>query len=158
MELKIKKSKDNKWGFVETFKVWRYLNPVGYVEAVVGVSYDGKFTKPYVFRGEEFIPLQEINEEMGIEKYIKAKKPFYSLLTDGFVAKVRVYINFETGEYIEDKSSYVVYSVVGSKDEKVAFTKRLREVPSKVDDCMKKLMKELSSNAENREKFLSSRL
>lgn len=158
MELKIKKSRDNKWGFVEAFKKWKYLNPVGYIEVVVGVDTKGQFTKPYVFRGEEFVSLKSINEEMGIEKYINAKKPFYSLLEDCFVAKLRVYVNFDTGEYIEEKSTYDVYSVVGFDGDKVGFTKRIREVPEAIDTCMKKLMKELSESYNSREEFLLKRL
>lgn len=97
MELKVRNSKDNEWGFVEGFKVWRWDNK-GYVEAVVGVTVDGNFTKPYVRRGGDFIPLSEIEESIGIDKYIKAKKPFYSLLKDCFVVRVRVGMNFLQGK------------------------------------------------------------
>lgn len=160
MELKVRNSKDNEWGFVEGFKVWRWDNK-GYVEATVGVTVDGNFTKPYVRRGGDFIPLSEIEETIGIDKYIKAKKPFYSLLKDCFVVKVRVGMNFITGETDEERSSFEVYTANTRKPhtEDTLPMMKIREVPDKVTELMQvKLMPLLGECGGDREKFLRSRL
>lgn len=158
MDLKIKKG-HNGWGFVETFRKYNWLNTT-YVEVVSGVTERGTFTLPYVYRGEEFIPLSVIQEEMGIQKYIKAKKPFYSLITDGFVVKMRAYYNEQTGEYYTENSTFEIYSINalrGFSDNEAHFT-RILEVPEEVRKLMSELLEELGSCCGDREKFLSRRI
>lgn len=160
MELKVRESKTNEWGFVEGFKKWNYLNK-GYIEAVVGVTVSGSFTVPYVYRKDEFLPASVIDKEIGIDKYIKAKKPFYSLLSDGFVVKIRAGMDFITGELIENGSSFEVYTVntrIGRKGDKVPMM-RVREVPDNIVTLMNdKLIPELAKCGGDREIFLRLRM
>lgn len=117
MQLRLRESQDNQLGFVETYKIYRY-GENGSVSIKVSLDIEGenslgKPSAPYVFRGNSFIPLSQIEEEMGIEKYLKAKKPFYSLVHNGksgiLVLSAKIYINAETGEYDPDKSSFKIY-------------------------------------------------
>lgn len=161
MKLTIRKSKDDKWGFVETYSVYSYLNK-GSVTVTVGVTVDGTLTKPYVLRGEEFIPLSQIDEEMGIEKYIKAKKPFYSLLSDGFIAQLKVGVDFLTGEYLPDKSCYTIYKIANKKVvspvECELSLVRLLDTTDKLNDLMISLSNEIATYKKDKELFLRKRL
>jgi len=154
MEVVIRKSKDDKWGFVESFNVYKYAG-CGSISVTVGISPEGKLVVPYVFRGEEFIPAQVIDEEMGIEKYIKAKKPFYSNLSDGFVATIKAGVNFETGAFIPETTNYIAYKVSErervnqiSQREYSLKLQRLLEIPESVDTLMTELAKQIASCAE----------
>lgn len=160
MELKVKLDKNNKWGFVESFKQWNYMNK-GYVEVIVGVTVEGNFTTPYVYRKGEYIPLRVIEEEMGIEKYIKAKKPFYSLMSDGFVVRLRSRVDFEKKEYLPEDSDFDVYSIntrMGKKGDMVPMI-RVREIPENINTLMtEKLLPELAKCFGDRTVFLRSRI
>lgn len=161
MKVTIRKSKDDKWGFVETYSCYRYIDR-GSVTVLVGVTVDGTLTKPHVLRGEEFIPLSQIEEEMGIQKYIKAKKPFYSLLSDGFIAQLKVGLDFTTGEYLPDKSCYTIYKIAGKKVispiECELNLVRLLETTDKLNDLMVSLSQEIATYKGDRELFLHKRL
>lgn len=160
MKLTIRKSKDDKWGFVETYSSYSYLLK-GSITVTVGVTVDGTLTKPYVLRGEEFIPLSQIEEEMGIEKYIKAKKPFYSLLSDGFIVQLKVGLDFRTGEYLPDKSCYTVYKVTDKKVispiECELSLVRILDTTDKLNELMENLGKEVASYKGDRATFLRAR-
>lgn len=160
MKLTIRKSKDDKWGFVETYSSYSYLLK-GSITVTVGVTVDGTLTKPYVLRGEEFIPLSQIEEEMGIEKYIKAKKPFYSLLSDGFIVQLKVGLDFRTGEYLPDKSCYTVYKVTDKKVispiECELSLVRILDTTDKLNELMENLGKEIASYKGDRATFLRAR-
>lgn len=161
MKVTIRKSKNDEWGFVESYSSYKYLNK-GSITTLVGVSVDGTLTKPYVLRGEEFIPLSQIDEEMGIDKYIKAKKPFYSLLTDGFLVQLKVGLDFSTGEYLPEKSCYIVYKIAGKKVispiECELNLVRLLETTDKINDLMVSLSKEIASYKGDKELFLRKRM
>lgn len=160
MKLTIRKSKDDKWGFVETYSSYSYLLK-GSITVTVGVTVDGTLTKPYVLRGEEFIPLSQIEEEMGIEKYIKAKKPFYSLLSDGFIVQLKVGLDFRTGEYLPDKSCYTVYKVTDKKVispiECELSLVRILDTTDKLNELMENLGREVASYKGDRATFLRAR-
>lgn len=160
MKLTIRKSKDDKWGFVETYSSYSYLLK-GSITVTVGVTVDGTLTKPYVLRGEEFIPLSQIEEEMGIDKYIKAKKPFYSLLSDGFIVQLKVGLDFRTGEYLPDKSCYTVYKVTDKKVispiECELSLVRILDTTDKLNELMENLGKEIASYKGDRATFLRAR-
>lgn len=160
MELKVKLDKNSKWGFVESFKQWNYMNK-GYIEVIVGVTVEGNFTIPYVYRKGEYIPLSTIEKEMGIEKYIKAKKPFYSLMSDGFVVRLRSRVDFGKKEYLPEESDFDVYSInsrMGKKGDLVPMI-RVREVPENITTLMnEKLLPELAKCFGDRAVFLRSRL
>lgn len=159
MDVKVKGSKTNNWGFVEKYRKYSYLGK-GYIEAIVGVTFDKRMTEPYVFKGEEFIPLRDIIGTVGIDKYIKAKKPFYSLLKDGFLVKLVANVDFEEGKYISEKSTFEVFSlnsVVPSKEGTLKF-KTLLEVPEPVKELMKDMLQVLGESMGDREKFLLARI
>lgn len=157
MNLKVKKSKTNEWGFVESYRVYEPVGR-GYIEAIVGITADGKFTKPYIYRGEEFIPLEEVDKEVSVSKYIKAKKPFYSKLADCFVVKMRASVYIYDKKYYKDSSSFEVYTFneLSSLGDTVSF-KKVLNVPEAINVIMEGLLRELGESFGDREKFLRGR-
>lgn len=164
MVLQVKKDSDNEWGFVENFSLYKY-GDTGNITITGVVTPEGKLSTPYVLRGNTYIPLKTIEEEMGIEKYIKAKKPFYSRLSDGFIVQIKAGVNFDTGEFLEDKTSYVVYRVLRRKESTSGNANscelelgRILEVTSELKELMLKLAKEVVLCKGDRELYLRSRL
>lgn len=159
MDLNIKKGESNIWGFAETFQIYRY-DDKGTITVTLVVSHEGRLSNPYVFRGGDFVPASQIHEEMGIQKYLKAKKPFYSRLSDGFIVKLRVGTNFLTGEYIPETSVHDVFEIsktsVQVNSGKLT-VRRLLEIPDKVKELMEELSKEVAKCKGDRETFLISR-
>ena len=161
MDLTIRKSEDNQWGFVENFSVYRYNNK-GVITVTLVVTPEQRIAPAYVMRGNKFISADEIDREMGIEKYLKAKKPFYSLLSDGFVAQVKSAYDCITGEFIQDKSSYGIYvrtprSVTGISEGKLVM-RQLHETSKELDDTMFRIARKISLCQGNRRNYLLSRL
>lgn len=164
MKLTVRMSdKSPKWGYVEKFDVYRYDNE-GFITVITGLHVIGPgeatLTQPYVLRGGEFIPLNVIEEEMGIAKYIKAKKPFYSLIEDGYVIQLKVRLNFETGEYIPKKSILEVYTPeiknCGVLDGTM-FLRRILSHPPKLKELLHSLAAEVATCKGDKEVFLKSR-
>lgn len=160
MELVIRKSNNNEWGFVEVYSPYRYTDS-GNISITVGIDREGKLKEPYVLRGGSFIPLSEIDKEMGISKYIKAKKPFYCMLKDGFIVTLKISLNFLTGELELDKSSYLVYMVSGTvavndREGRLKLT-RILEVPESIDTLVNGIMGEIAALKGDREAFLRMR-
>lgn len=161
MDIRVRCDKNNRWGFVEEYKVYDYLGK-GSVNALVGVGFDRSMTEPYVFRGGSFIRLEEIDKEMGIEKYVKAKKPFYTLLKDGFIVKLDAKVDFINKEYFPEKSSYSVYTPLKISKEGCSATKlvlmRVNEIPVEMDGSMRCLLQEVGGSMGDRETFLRGRM
>lgn len=160
MEVVIRSSKNGQWAFVEGYSIYRY-GSTGSITVTLGISYDGKMVKPYVYRGEEFVPLSQIEKEMGIEKYIKAKKPFYSKLADGVIATLRVGVNFATGEYLPDKSYYKVYDIRSWNAADYRGTlqlSRIVDVPEPVDKLLKRISESIATCKDSRLEFLKMRI
>lgn len=163
MSIKIRRDENNKWGFVETFKPYRF-GEVGSVTVLVGVTPDGKFTEPYILRKGLFIPLAEVEKDgdVGLKAYLRAKKPIYSMLSDGFIISLKCYMNYVTGEFIEDKSGYDIYTITGqtavTSVESRLSTDKLMVIPENVDELAKNLLKEMVAFKDSREEFLLSRL
>lgn len=158
MLIKARVDKNGEWGFLEKYEWYKYYN-TGYVKALVGITLDRKLTKPFVYKGKEFVPLKEIDETVGLDKYIKAKKPFYSKVKDCFIVELKAAVNFETGEYIPDKSSFEFYTPNGNpnKAEELPF-KRVLEVPSEFRNFLEEPLRLLGESLGDREKFLRSRM
>lgn len=161
MNLNIRKGESGEWGFVESFENYRY-NDKGTVTVLLVVTHEGKLSTPYVFRGGDFIPASVIHEEMGIEKYLKAKKPFYSRLSDGFIVKLKAGTDFLSGEHVPENTSYEVYqiskTVAVSVNQGRLTVRKLLEIPDKVKDLMTELAVEVAKCKGNRETFLLSRI
>lgn len=161
MELVIRKGTNSGWGFVEKYSEYGADNRLT-VKAIVGISPEGKMVSPYVFRGKDFIPLKQIDEEMGIHKYIQAKKPFYSLLSDGFIASIDTCFIYETGEIIPEKSCFTVYTaenwVVTSATEGRLRVKSVLKVPDAVKELIEKIQFDIAKSKGNREVFLRNRI
>lgn len=159
MKVNVRKGKTTGWGLTETFQVYRYAD-TGSISVTVVVGQDGRMAEPYVFRGGEFIPARVIHEEMGVEKYLTAKKPFYCKLQDGFVVRIKAGLNFNTGEYLPEKSSYDIYNATSSDmgvDKGVLTLTRILEITDYARELMENLTREVASCRGDREKFLLSR-
>lgn len=150
------------WGFVEGFKPYRF-GDTGSITVTVGVDTKGRFTKPYFLRGGEFIPLSELEKEgeVGLSAYMKAKKPIYSLLSDGFIIKLKCYLDYTTGKFIREKSKYDVYSILKTTSVNVSEAKlstvRVLEIPEELDKLAVSLMEKVVETGTDREEFLRRR-
>lgn len=112
MKIELKCDKEGKFGFVEKFKPYIY-GDLSTLSVRVMVDVGNKISEPYVFRGGLFIPAEQIEKEMGISKYIKAKKPFYSVLgTGNLIADLKVAYHTKSKEFIKDKSDVKLYGIV----------------------------------------------
>ena len=151
-----------KFGFVETWKPYSYDTGAVTIMAVVNA---GEYVaEPYIFRGGNFEPAELIDSEIGIEKYIKAKKPFYSLLgTGNLIVEMRVCFSLKDNSYIPEKSSYILYGVVKDSlvySEKTGWTvklKRLTSVNEKVQEWLNTMGIRIASYGADRGLFLKSR-
>lgn len=161
MDVTIRKSKDDVWGYVESFSAYQTID-TGNIKVVVTITPDGELAEPYVLRDEQFIPLKQIDEEMGIEKYIKAKKPFYCKISDGFIAFIKAGVNYTEEEFIKDKSSFVIYQSAGkdleSPSKGTLHLKRVLDIPKELEDLMYHIAEQVSTCYGDREKFLRDRL
>ena len=163
MDVKLKMSKNDEngyttWGFVELYKVWKYGSK-GYIEVVLGFNpKTEELAEPYVFRKEEFIKASQIEDEMGISKYIKAKKPFYSLLVGNLVLKMHVGYDFEAKEKIEEKSYNLLYKPIGfSKDGKRLNLIRQGNLSKDVLSAIEEKVQEVIASDGDREIFIKGR-
>lgn len=160
MEVTIRKSKNNEWGYVEYFSTYQTID-TGNIKVVASVTAEGKLSTPYVLRGEEFVPVEQIQEEMGIDKYIKAKKPFYSKLSDGFIVFIKAGVNYTEKAFLKDKTSFVIYKAAGkemtSASEGTVQLTRILDIPDNLKDLMYELAEKVSKCNGDREEFLRSR-
>lgn len=161
MEVVIRKSSDNDWGFVEEFNVYRYLE-CGSITVTLEIDVNGRMVSPYVLRGGEFVPISVIEEEMGIEKYINAKKPFYSKLGEGFIVKIKAGLNYVTGEFLPEKSTYIIYEAKGKSDMQPTQGKlqlsRVLEIPETLHNLMLEVSKQVVACQGDKAEFLRSRI
>lgn len=162
MILKVRQSEENEWGYVESFEVYSYKGE-GFISVITGISVteDGVgLTQPYIMRGNQFIPLDVIDEEMGIDKYIKSKKPFYSKIEDGFVVKLKVRCIFDTGEYIPEKSVLDVYTPaceeMGIRNGEL-FLRKILNTSEEFKSLLSSLAEDVAKCRGDREVFLRSR-
>ena len=162
MNIALRCDKNGNFGFVEKFKTYYYNNGAISILALADV---GNFlSKPFVYRGEEFLPAEQIDNEKGVDKYIKAKKPFYSVLGNGnILLDMKVAFDLKTKEYIKEKSSFKLYGVVKdslSFDKEKGWsvkTKLLTSSSSQLDDWLEFVAKKVAETGDNREMFLKSR-
>ena len=159
MLLKVKVDNNRTWGFLEKYEdYWHYGK--GYVKALVGVKADRTLSTPYVYRGGEFISLDKIEEEMGIDRYIKAKKPFYSMIDGCFVVVLKAYVDFNNDIYIPEKSTYEVYvpNISNVTRDGTIALKKVLDVPKEFRSIVEEPLRILGESRGDREKFLRSRL
>lgn len=159
MLVKAKCSKTKEWGFVEKYESYRY-NGKGYVKALTSVTNEGKLAPVYVYRGEEFISLPVIDEEVGVDRYLKAKKPFYSKLKEGFLVVLKAEVDFVERTFIPEKSTFEVYTLNGtpSNIEKGLPFKKVLDVPKEFADVVEEPLRVLGESFGDREEFLRRRM
>lgn len=159
MIIKTRRSENNEWGFVEKYETYRYCDG-GHVSALTSVTMNGTLAPAYVFRGGKFIPLKDIDEEVGLNRYIAAKKPFYSKIKEGFVVMLTAKVDFRNGIYLPDESTYEVYTmngVPGDITKGIPF-KKVLDVPKEFATIVKEPLRLLGESMGDREKFLRSRI
>lgn len=162
MRIKLKSDNKGGFGFVEVFKPYYYNE--GAIKMKVIVDVGNYIPEPYIFRGGVFVPASQIELEMGISKYIKAKKPFYSVLgTGNLIIDMRVCYDLHTREYIKDKSSFKMFGVVKdslSLDTKEGWSVELRQLNSsntELEKWLDNLASEVAKYGDDREAFIKSR-
>jgi len=161
MDVSIKKDGNDVWGFVESFSKYQTID-TGNIKVVVGISPKGELATPYVFRDDKFIPLQQIDDEMGIIKYIKAKKPFYCKLSEGFIAFIKAGVNYTEKKFLPESTDFIIYTVAGKELEApnkgTLHLRRVLDVPENLKELMMKLAEDVSKCYGDREAFLRSRM
>lgn len=159
MVIKARCSKNKEWGFLEKYEAYQYWKR-GYVKALTSVTIDKELAPAYVYRGGEFIPLEKIDNEVGIDKYIKAKKPFYSKIKEGFIVVLKADVDFVNRVYYPESSSYEIYVLNGNlvpNSDSLPF-KKVLDVPKEFDEVVKEPLRILGESFGNREKFLRDRM
>lgn len=159
MRVKLKKGETTGWGMVETFQTYRYENH-GTITVTAVVRGDGELAESFVYRGGDFIPASQIDNEIGIEKYIAAKKPFYMKLSDGFIVKIKAWVDYSKGKCDLSKSSFEVYSVA-DKDIAVntgtLLLTRVLNVPDTMTSLMNSLIRDVADCRGKRVQYIKSR-
>ena len=164
MKVALRSDKYNRLGFVERYSQYFYDYKRISILGIADMS-NCCFAEPYVLRGDEFIPASQIEEELGISKYIKAKKPFYSVIGTGNIivsAKVAMSLG-DTPIYIPEKSIYSLYYL--NKDSLksqgngrwVADMKRISQTNDSIMEIVHNMGKEFVKCGGDRELFLKSR-
>jgi len=158
MLIKARVDKNGEWGFLEKYEWYKYYN-TGHIKALVGITLDRKLTPAFVYKGKEFIPIEDIDNTVGLNKYIKAKKPFYSKVKDCFIVELKAAVDFTTGEYIPEKSSFELYTPNGNANKagELPF-KRVLDVPAEFRNFVEDPLRLLGESLGDREKFLRSRM
>ena len=156
MLVKVRRSKSNEWGFLEKYESYSYKGN-GYVRALCSVNTNGELCPSYIFKGEEFVPLSKSDEGVSIERYIKAKKPFYSKVKNCFIVLLKAEVNFETGEYFPEKSTFEVYVSNGNPLPTGLPLKRVIDVPKQFYDIVEEPLRLLGESMGDRSKFLRGR-
>lgn len=161
MDLVVRKNNNNEWGLVESFTPYFYGGR-GSVTVTGCVTPEGKLSKPYALRSGEFVGLDTIEEELGITRYLKAKKPIYSKLSDGFIVKIKAVFDYETGEYIPEKSVSSAYSIVRREVTAPNTCKLVAEpvvsITPELQELLEKLSKGIVSCKGERVDYLKGRL
>lgn len=159
MIIKAKCSDKKEWGFVEKYDVYRY-NSRGYVRALTSVTMEGSLAPAFIFKGGDFVPLSIIDKEVGIDRYIKAKKPFYSKLNTGFLVILKAEVDFKNKIYLPEESDFDVYTLNGNPSDisKGLPFKRVINVPKEFRDIVKEPLRILGESFGDREVFLRSRI
>lgn len=162
MKLKLRIDDNGQFGFVETYKCYKY--DTGAVKMRVLANAGDYISEPYVFRKGVFIPAKKIDEEMGIFRYLKAKKPFYSVLGKGnLILDMRVSYNLKTLEFIKDKSYFNMFYVVKDSlcqknDDWYVDIRRLSSSNDELISWLDNLGKKLALMGDDRKDFLKSRM
>ena len=159
MLLKIKGSDEKEWGFTEKYEVYNY-DGKGYIKALTSVSLDRELCPCFAFKGGRFISAGEIEDEVGIARYIKAKKPFYSKFSSGYVVELKAYVDFVNKEYI--RGTFEVFIPNNNPkatdvDGTLSF-KRVLNVPEEFNLIVKEPLEVLANSFGNREVFIKSRI
>ena len=109
LSLKVRESTDGTFGFVEEYKQYEHYD-TGYVEVTGCVGKGGILAPPYIYRNQNFVAASELEKEMDIAKYIKARKPFYTLLLpSSLLMKARMFYKDNGMTIVPEKSLFEVY-------------------------------------------------
>lgn len=160
MLVKVRRDKNMEWGFLEKYSSYSYKGK-GYVKALVGINIEkGCLSPVFVYKEEKFVPLSTIEETVGIDKYIKAKKPFYSKIKTGFIVELKASVNFVTKEYYPNESSFEVYTVNGPLNTSTGQMpfKKVLDVPLQFRRVVEGPLRLLGESFGDRSEFLRSRL
>ena len=167
MKVKLRRSQEGTWGFVETYERSRYNGSLN-LKTTLCLRPDGTVTEPYLLRAGKFEKLREVTGARlaySVEDYLAAKKPIYSLLgSDLTIARATVIINLRTQAVTGyNLRTYVPKSLLPV--EGGAYTTELRELVSynqmkanvrlNVDN---EIIRPLTISAGNRASFLRSRM
>lgn len=162
MKIALRSDKHGNLGFVEKYKRYTYRD--NSISIMCMADAGGYIAEPYVLRGDEFIPVKQIKEEMGIDKYINAKKPFYSLLgTGNVILSAKIAMSFDN-KYLPEKSSYHLYilnreSLVQTGSGRwEASTKLLTVGNAQIEKWLHDVAMRFTECGTDREVFLQSRI
>ena len=163
----IRQDENGVFGVVEKFKVYDYYGYEGSISALCGydVLEDNtlSLSEPYALRRGLFVPLKEVADEMGLERYLRAKRPIYTILKNRPFFAAKICKNFKTGEYLEAKSLHNVLSItsdgikmINDSSGTVSFT-MLQNEPKEFFERTEEIMRKVAS-CKSRAEFLEMRM
>lgn len=167
MNIDLRVDRNGNFAFVETFKVYEYRGEGTIDVLAVPDTTMNRLPMPYVMRGETYIPSNVIEQEMGIEKYVVAKKPIYSLVTGDrpFIIRAKVGIRYDDNAYLKEKSTYNIYvrnpNVPIEPQAGDRYLMRTRELLSRdeqIDAWLDSIGESIVKYGTNRAEFLKSRM
>ena len=158
MEVRVRRSeKSGNWGVIENFKSWRYKGK-GYVEVLAGVDVNtGKFVMPYVYKGHEFISADKIHNEVGIDRYVAAKKPFFTVIDNAIFMNIRVSVNYMTNTIDIESAEFKAYIPELVVSETAIVCKKV-QIPAVVEGNRENLISMVGNSFGDRTKFMVNRL
>lgn len=156
MKIKLRKA-SNGWGVVEKHDIYTYTNAT----TVTHIYRLG--TAPVVHRGQRFLSLQVIEEEMGIDKYLRAKKTFYSVIdnreNDGPLVEVKVRYSYgDNYELIDPEIKSISFLDILYTEGDSAIVKKVPLDSTKIFNKFHKDLEILLKSKASRKDFLLSRL
>ena len=154
MKLKVRGAEggDVLWGFLESWGTYHYKGVLT-VKHVFALG-----SEPLIHRGGVYEGLSVVEEEMGIGKYIRAKKPFYSPIKESaLILKADIPIQEGTGIVLGERVSISFLEPITVVEGEL-YT---REIPSSVEELSVVSLGDLNNMYESlgdREKFLRGRV
>lgn len=161
MKIKIRKDNRNQWSFVEEWNAKYKYSTYGVVKATLGVviGEDGFLSVPMQYREEIFQPLSDVLERYSMGEWLMAKKPIYSPLGQGIIARFVVRYDLDSYKPDYENSHFEVYTpIISQATEEYVPLSRVFRVSSALEEKLFVLMHQLFEDSVTRSEFLLRRL
>lgn len=156
MKLKIRPNESRtEWGLIEDYGYYWYG---GEWQTTLCIAAGGVPVEPHLLIGGDFVPVSERLEAISIERYLKAKKPVFSLLGKGLIVKLTCPAK-KGGGVEEGSGSFSLWLPKDVKTEEgILVCERAKEVPELVTSSMEGVLADFKRTAGDRAGWLTSRV